>query len=125
MICPIIVAPIPKLVHDTVGDFAFYPPFIRVYDLSAASIYDDYDMLCLIVGHLHSEIKQGTVSHIKTVLSCLKDAAHGSKTALALDGVLVLNELIEWNGGLCDPAMKAFWSAVISAVVLYYAFGII
>ena len=64
MICFILLAPIPKLLHDTVGDLAFFPPFIRGYDLSAASIYDDYDMLCFIVGHLHSEIKQGTVTHI-------------------------------------------------------------
>ena len=61
MICDLVLAATPKLAHDIFVDFSFCPPFVRVYDTSAASIYDDSDMLSVIVGHLHSEIEQGTV----------------------------------------------------------------
>ena len=38
--------------------------------------------------------------------SCFKDAAEGSKTASVPDGAIVPAELIEWNGAICNPAMK-------------------
>ena len=48
--------------------------------------------------------------------SCFKDAAEGSKTASGLDGVVVSAELIEWNGAICDPAMKAASAISIYAI---------
>ncbi len=41
------------------------------------------------------------------MLGCSEDAAERGKTTSALDGAIVSTELIEWNGAICDPAVKA------------------
>ena len=49
---------------------------------------------------------------------CFEDAAEGGKTASALDGVVGSAELIEWNGAICDPAVKAAPALSIYAMTI-------
>ena len=51
--------------------------------------------------------------------SCFKDAAEGSKTAPVPYGAFVPAELIEWNGAICDPAMKTM------STIHIYSFAIV
>ena len=50
--------------------------------------------------------------------SCSKDAAEGSKTAPVPYGAFVPAELIEWNGAICDPAVKAASAISIHAITI-------
>ena len=52
--------PLPKVAHDCGVEMRFLPQCVTV-DAPAASIYDDNEMLCSILGQLSSEIKEVTV----------------------------------------------------------------
>ena len=47
----------PKFLHATGIHLGFLPDLVRV-DASAASIYDNNDMLCSIVGESDPEVKE-------------------------------------------------------------------
>ena len=51
------LASAPKLMHASGSDLGFLPDLVRV-DASAASIYDNNDMLCSIVGESDPEVKE-------------------------------------------------------------------
>ena len=88
-------------------------------DAPAASIYDDDDMLCSIVGQPDTEIIEVAIRKIETTACCFEHAVEGSQTASLFIDAVMSTELIEWNGALCYPAMIAFTSISAGAVIQY------
>ena len=58
-----LLASFPELEHDFGINLGFLPMLVKA-DASAASIYDDDEMLCSIPGHQSTEIKEVTIGQI-------------------------------------------------------------
>ena len=60
ILCVLLSAIGPKVPHHFLVDLRF-TPVCTTLDASAASVYDDDEMLCSILGQLNSEMKKATI----------------------------------------------------------------